>query len=227
MTELSGAATGPDEVFFEDDLEAGAGNWTTETLPADSGTNPWAIIKDSTNNWFCSDEGNVKDQVTRLTAPVVVGAASRLLFRHQVDTESPWDGGVLEYSSDGGTTWFDILAGDGGAIPANSARFLANGYNGNLNNSANPLGGRAAWFGDSGGFLEVEIDLADFNGSNVNFRWRMGCDGSVSDQGWWVDDVRIIAGSDCGGCTLLSLVPLWPDVNILEMLACPLIGNEE
>ena len=156
-TEISAAATGPDEVFFEDDIEGGAGNWTTETLPADSGTDPWSIIKDSTNNWFCSDEVDVKDQVTRLTDPVAVGAASRLLFRHQVDTENNWDGGVLEYSSDGGTTWFDILAGDGGGIPANPDRFLSNGYNGNLNSSANPLGGRAAWFGNSGGFVEVEI----------------------------------------------------------------------
>jgi len=225
--ERSGAATGPDEIFFEDDIEGGAGNWTTETLPGDTGTSPWSIVKGDTNNWFCLDEAVVKDQVTRLTNPVAVGAASRLLFRHQVNTETNWDGGVLEYSTNGGTTWFDILAGDGGSIPANAGRFLANGYNGTLNNSLNPLGGRPAWFGNSNGYKVVEVDLADFNGFNVHLRWRLGCDASQARPGWWVDDIRIIAGSECGGCTLLGLVPFWPEVNILEMLACPLIGNEE
>ena len=39
-----------------------------------------------------------------------------------------WDGGRLEFSIDDGATWHDVLAGDGGAIPAGPDRFVRGGY---------------------------------------------------------------------------------------------------
>jgi hypothetical protein len=193
--ELPGVATGPDTEVFADDIESGGANWTTAAGPGDTGTSPWSIVDtDShspTHSWFVSDEPVVKDQLLITSTAIAVPVGPSVLeFWHHYDTESNWDGAVLEYSTDGGATWLDILDG-------NPDRFLEGGYVSALNNSSNPLGGRDAWHGDSGGFVRTQVDASDFSGQNVLFRWRMGCDSSVSDVGWWVDDVRVFFGSEC------------------------------
>ena len=65
----------------------------------------------------------------------------------QQNTEATFDGYVVEYSLDGGTTWSDILAAQG-TVPANPNRFLLNPYNSTLSTGFNnPLPGRRAWSG--------------------------------------------------------------------------------
>mgnify|MGYP000532499375 CR=1 FL=1 len=44
---------------------------------------------------------------------------------------------------------------------------------------------------DSGGWRSVEADLATLAGEDVGFRWRFATDTSVSDEGWYVDDVVV------------------------------------
>ncbi len=198
-TEGSAAPFGPDLEAFFDDMESGSADWTTTGT---SGT-PWAQVStmahSGTTSWFTADEPSAKDQRVEQIADVAipVGGAT-LSFWHRYNTENNWDGGVLEFSTDGGTTWFDILDGDGAAISPNSGRFLQGAYPDSLNTSAtNPLSGRPAWNGDNSLFEQVQVDLADFAGTNVRFRWRLGCDGSISVQGWWVDDVRIATRTMC------------------------------
>jgi hypothetical protein len=43
----------------------------------------------------------------------------------------------------------------------------------------------------------VTADLADFAGSSLHLRWRIGTDSSQAAAGWWVDDVRVFVGSAC------------------------------
>lgn len=201
LEELSAMATGPDTLFFADDMESGPDNWTTNG----TGGSAWTLTTTSSHSptyaWFCADENFVKDQrlVTAAAADLTTVPSGRLLFWHRYGLESNWDGGVLEYSVDAGTSWHDILAGDGGMIPANPDRFLQGGYTGALNSSGNPLGGRQAWSGAALTWGEVIVDLTDFAGEMVLLRWRLGCDSSVSDVGWWVDDVSVLQGSECTG----------------------------
>ncbi len=197
VEELSSFAAGPDTELFADDVESGGADWTTDAGPDDTGRDPWSIVDDASNSpthsWFVSDENSVKDQRLVTAAAISVPAGPSVLeFWHDHDTETNWDGGVLEFSTDGGTTWLDILDGGPG-------RFLEGGYVSSLNagTSANPLAGRDAWHGNSGGWGRVQVDVSDFAGQDVLFRWRMGCDGSVSAVGWWVDDVRVFFGSEC------------------------------
>jgi hypothetical protein len=94
---------------------------------------------------------------------------------------SSYDGAVLEISTDGGTTWDD--AGD---------HILTNGYNGTVSTCCgNPLSGRQGWVGDLGEWTEVTVDLSAFAGQPVTFRWRMGTDSSITDTGWFIDDVTV------------------------------------
>jgi hypothetical protein len=45
--------------------------------------------------------------------------------------------------------------------------------------------------GDLATWTKVEVDLNSFAGQEVQIRWRIGCDSSVSDVGWYIDDVQV------------------------------------
>ena len=78
------------------------------------------------------------------SAPIAItSAGTRLSFRNLFNTQSGFDGLVLEISIAGGA-FQDILAAGG--------TFASGGYNTTLPTTfSNPLGGRMAWTGLSGG----------------------------------------------------------------------------
>ncbi|HNO31797.1 MAG TPA: M4 family metallopeptidase, partial [Anaerolineales bacterium] len=109
-----------------------------------------------------------------------------LRFNHAYGFENTgvnyYDGGVLEYSINNGANWADANSLiDSGAYD----------YNGTISNSFdNPLKGRAAFVGDSHGFISSRLNLTPLLGKSVLFRWRMGTDFIGYDWGWWVDDIE-------------------------------------
>lgn len=200
----SGWTTGPGEIHFSDSVEDGTdGWWTDRGSSADPGTEPWGVVEDAAHtgyrSWFCRDEPRVKDQVVGLTEEFQIADATTVLaFAHLFDLEPFWDGGRLEVSTDGGSSWRDILDGDGSTVAPNPARFLAGGYTGFISpGTGNPLAGAAAWTGFDVGWTTTVVDLADFVGLGVRFRWRLGCDQSDARVGWWLDDVELRTTSRC------------------------------
>ena len=199
-------------IALDDDVESGPGGWTVVTVQDPGGGPNWGIVSDPgtsspTHAWFTADEAGVKDD--RLEAgPFALGGGSPVLsFWHHFETETGYDGGVLEVSTDG-STWADVAAAGG--------VFLAGGYNDTLSTGfSNPLPGRDAWSG-TGSLQQVQVDLTALAGGDLWLRFRFGCDSSVSDEGWWVDDIRIetsapgdtLFGDDfeSGGCGAWSLV---------------------
>ena len=90
-----------------------------------------------------------------------------------------------------GTTWQDVTA---------VGAFVEGDYNDTLSSyGSNPLAGRDAWAGSSGGFVHTVADLSALAGSQMWFRFRLGCDGSVSGAGWWVDDIQLETTTTCSG----------------------------
>ena len=83
---------------------------------------------------------------------------------------------------------------------AQSLRFLTGGYD-SVIAADHPdvhFRNRPAWGGTKRlEFTLVRVDLADFAGRTVSFRWRIRCDAAVNLGGWWVDDVRLFFGTDC------------------------------
>ncbi|MEJ7847817.1 MAG: M36 family metallopeptidase [Pyrinomonadaceae bacterium] len=134
---------------------------------------------------------------TDLTSPrvTVTSASAAVTFRNQFNTELAWDGGVLEISISEGP-FQDILASGGS--------FTSNGYNGSLGGGANnPIAGRAAWTGNSGGYVTTTAQLpAAANGRIVQLRWRFGSDdntvGTGADPGWNVDGISLTGASFIG-----------------------------
>ena len=136
------------------------------------------------NAAFAADPGFITDnQLT--TPPIPISSPdARLSFRHSYDTEAGYDGGVLEISINGGG-FVDILStGDA---------FITNGYNGTISAYyQNPLAGRAAWTGNSGGFVTSVVALpAGLAGQSIQLRWRLGSDTSAGATGWYVDTISL------------------------------------
>ena len=149
------------------------------------------------NNAFITDTAIVSDKVLDRAGVVVSSTAPVLSFRNNFDTEfsdgTYWDGGVLEVSSpniNGGafTDVTDALVG---------GSFVTGDYTGSIDTTANnPLAGRMAWSGPSGGYIDTVINLGpNLAGHTVVLRWRMGTDEAVGAPGWRIDTLSIVGAS--------------------------------
>jgi hypothetical protein len=172
--------------IFSDDVEDGEDAWD---VAAGTGTANWSVV--STNSysgssaWYARNVTSSSDQRLILVEPLVLDGPATLRFRHSYQTESTWDGGVVEVSVNGGS-WMDL-----------GSRMIRNGYSGSIRSSAtgNPLAGRQAFTGSSNGWVLTEIDLSSYAGSQVAFRFRMGTDSSIgypTYEGWYVDDIEVV-----------------------------------
>ncbi len=173
------------DAIFSDNIESGSAKWTSGAI---AGTSQWAVstaqAHSPTHSWFSPDQGSTTDTYLRLANPVSVGAGSTLTFWHMYWFEgTSYDGSVLEISINGGTSWSDL-----------GAAITSGGYNGTISTCcSNPLGGRQAWTGDLTTWTQVTVNLNAYAGQNILLRWRLGTDSSVSDTGWYIDDVQITA----------------------------------
>jgi hypothetical protein len=95
---------------------------------------------------------------------------------------------VLEISVNGGA-FQDILAAGG--------IFFGGGYTDTLSTCcSNPLSGRQAWSGNSGGFVETSVVLPPAAiGGTVRFRFRTGTDTGGAGAGWFIDNLAL-GGND-------------------------------
>jgi hypothetical protein len=137
------------------------------------------------NAAFVDDPATISDKqlLSPNIASVCDGGAVRVSFRNNFDLQDGFDGGVLEVSYDDGLTFQDVLA---------VGTFVVGGYSGTVNSCCgNPLAGRQAWTGNSGGFIDSIVSLPAGCIHQIILRWRMGSDSSVSGKGWRIDNVAI------------------------------------
>ncbi|HEY5984310.1 MAG TPA: M4 family metallopeptidase, partial [Anaerolineales bacterium] len=179
---------------FYDGLESGSANWTFATtgsatrwqydMPPEFGS----YAHSGLHFLFANDYPAGTSDATATLGTVLIPSNAYLHFAHSYGFEfytSPpyagyWDGGVLEYSANGGP-WTDA-----------GSLMQVNGYDQTLvAGSGNPLQGRQAFAGESHGYISTRVNLSSLAGQNVRFRWRMGLDSVGYDYGWWLDDVRI------------------------------------
>ncbi|HXD08794.1 MAG TPA: M4 family metallopeptidase, partial [Anaerolineales bacterium] len=192
----------PPSPVFSDNLESGTGNWVFGAL---MGTTRWQydspdgpFAHSGSHSLYAADSpADVTDTFARLKNPVLIPPQAFLHFDHAFGFEdiapTAYDGGILEYSTDGGSAWQSA-----------GPLFINNGYNGSIKpDELNPLAGKSAFVMDSHGYISSRLNLQSLANQSVLFRWRMGLDPFVSDVGWWVDDVQIYT---CGA--------LNPNVNI-------------
>jgi Zn-dependent metalloprotease len=194
---VCGQGGSPVPAFFDDFDSPADTDWKLEPSPEESvfffspetaeelGFDA-TYAKTGTGNIWGFDAGEVTDSEIAMRNSVTVPSGGRMYFDHAHGFETgegiDYDGGVIEYSTDGGAHWTDagslIEAGDdyGGTI---------------FTGAANPLSGRPAFVGDSTGYGSTRLNLSSLAGKQVRFRFRIGTDEAQEDYGWFIDDVEI------------------------------------
>lgn len=137
-------------------------------------------------------------------------------FRFEASTQGYWDGGLLDFSIDGGATWQDV------------SDLADPGYIGEIRTgAANPLAERMAWVDRNPSWPDVDRVTLEFgtalSGQTVHFRFRQGLDyGLYYTVGWEIDEIVVegaatppfsTLSSNAVGCAPPPLPdggPLWP-----------------
>ena len=176
-------------IVLSEDFEGAAPAWGPE---GGSGNASWAITGSFPFAGTMALQGLTPADVAvdhRYVSPVVnlpsVGNGLTLSFQSRQQMEPRgggcWDGGFIEVSTDGGTTYTQITAG-----------LLTDPYQGPLGNG-NLAAPKPAWCGDPQAYLKSVIDLTPYAGmSNVRFRFHVTSDTSVRRaEGWNIDNVEI------------------------------------
>lgn len=162
------------------DFENGGGNWKDSTL---SGT----VI-----NWFASS----KNKYQGAKSYFITNAASKsdkvlmklfdlnssnphLIFYHLYNSETDWDGGVVEIYNNG--NWEDL-----------GSFMIENAYNKSISvNPESSISGRMAFTGNSNKFIRTVVDLSSFKGQKTRIRFRFVSDGAQGGEGWYIDDITL------------------------------------
>ena len=156
------------------------------------------------NNAFVANPGFTGDN--NLTSPeFVYQTGDQIAFSNNYNTEPTYDGGVLEISINGGS--FDDILAAGGS-------FVEGGYNGTISTiDTNPLAGRPAWTGNSGGYITTTVILPDSGaGQPVRLRWREGTDSIIAATGWRIDEILT---SIQGGGSAPNVAPVLIDTSVV------------
>jgi hypothetical protein len=170
------------------DFENGAQGWTSQ------GTgNTWALSTQrshsGTTSYFAVDPTTVSDQ--ELITPEVFLPDGNSLYTLQfwnfqtMEARAAgrcWDGGLLEVSTDDGLNW----------TPITTDKMLTDPYDGDISS----LPGTNGWCGDPQDWLNSIVDINDFAGQSVRFRFRLNSDTSVGREGWYIDDFVIQSCTD-------------------------------
>ncbi|MGE3686242.1 MAG: M4 family metallopeptidase, partial [Acidimicrobiia bacterium] len=182
---------------FSDDFEA-AGPWSTSSS---TGSGLWVYTDGSSQSGVRSIAGiNLAVQATtevHMSAPVTIPAGPTYLrFDHSFSFDAEivsnnqasnryWDGGIVQYSTNGGGSWSNITA-----LPSVDA---INGYNATLRitGNTNTLAGGPAFAGNSPGYQTTRYTISALAGQTAQFRFLIGSDSFVGYPGWFIDDLSI------------------------------------
>ena len=203
---------------YLEDFESGAGGWAAgginstwvRGLPAKntiigaaSGTKAWVTGGLGTGDYLDNDNSWVKGpcfDFSGLTDPWIG-------LDIWWNSENSWDGAALQASSDFGTTWLTIGTYNN---PYNWYNDFS--IDGNPGGQQNGWTGRASEGNGSNGYVFAKHEMYLFAGeSSVMIRVAFGSDGSVTDDGFAFDNVRIsnapttALGADTAACDSVLL----------------------
>jgi hypothetical protein len=143
-------------------------------IGAHSGSRVWGTVLGA-NYATCADYRLDLPPIS-LSPYVVADLRVWMSFR----SENGHDGGNVQISTDGGTSW-TVLQPQGG-------------YNGTLSGSCNILAGQPGFTGNSLGWAERKFPLDAYVGRWVRLRFHFASDSGTQGLGWYLDDL-VVEGS--------------------------------
>ncbi len=180
--------------IFYDGLEAGDRNWAPESSTLTPNGGFWTV---DANNAVDSYRGASHLLVGDATAgktdtrmPVVFAmrvptTQPVLRFYHKHTTETSFDGGMVEVSTNNGTTWTDVGAG-----------IFRNPYRGPIAYGVLAIPNLRAFSGAASTYRGSYVDLSAYAGQNIKFRFRFVADSTqpanFASSFWRVDDIMLM-----------------------------------
>ena len=206
---------GTQETFYTEDFNSTALNAVPSGFTESSALTEakWRTVNTSnptsSNTAFApgkSNSGSVNSAYLQTPTIHSIIPHTQLRFDHSYDTETNYDGGVLEISTDNGGSWQEWTAAGG--------TYTQHGYSDTIaSDDTNPLKGQAAWTGNSGGFVTT---IAQFppgaEGLSVQLRWHMSNDQWAESVGWFLDNIRITRPTCCA-----TMIPTL-DLTVIDSL---------
>ncbi|MEO6772694.1 MAG: M36 family metallopeptidase [Kofleriaceae bacterium] len=171
-----------------DTFDARSSVWTA----AGTATTAWTHVRETALDgaWHGDDLASLGD--VQLTSPPLIASATdpvTVTFDHTYDFElsdAAYDGGVIELSTDNGTTWADVTTLTG-VTPGYTAAITTT--------SNNPIGGRQAFTGKNPANPATDpVTLAfgtQLAGQTFLLRFRIGSDEASGAGGWTIDNVAV------------------------------------
>lgn len=167
----------------DDDIST---NWGIDLTGTDS---PWIPStrnpRSGTTSWYAQEAEADTDQRLLFGPFTVAGDVPVFRFWHDIRTQLSFDGGFIEISNNGGASWSRV-----------DNKFIKGGYSGPLAYDAIPIPSLLAFSGNSGGYVDAYIDMADYAGQEVTVRFRYGSDDTVistaENPGWFIDDAELM-----------------------------------
>ena len=157
--------------------------WTITVNPTSSPK--WAVTTTSfhsaPNSYTDSPVGQYVNNATvtmTLTNPINLSSYSnpKLSFWTKWDIENNWDCGQVKISTNNGSTWTNLqglytnpASGQGAQVPA----------------------GQPVYDGTQTNWVQEEINLTGLTSAQSKLRFELKTDGSVTKDGWYVDDISI------------------------------------
>jgi bacillolysin len=174
--------------LFSDDFEAGMGQWlATAAIDGDTVWGSASGYATSGTQLIYGNPGADRSDESieqKLDVALPAGRESYLWFAHAFELESPnYDGGLVEYSIDGGSSWHDA----GSLIDSGKS------YTGRISTASDsPEPGSRAFIDLSHGYVSSRVNLSTVAGENIRLRFRLVTDtGNAGPLGWTIDDVSL------------------------------------
>jgi hypothetical protein len=191
-----------DVTGFFDDMEGGADRWTHQvvtpgyvdqwhqsTQRAHSGSTSWKFGDEGEGNYADGADGGL------ISPPFLLAPSSKFSFWHWMDAEietetTAWDGAIVMLSVDN-ADWVQITPVGGYPYTVTP-------------NPASPFAARTPCLSGSHDWTSVRFDLSGYEGL-AQVMFRFGSDSYVTEEGWYIDDLRVEECGDCNGDGQISI----------------------
>jgi immune inhibitor A len=139
------------------------------------------------NAWWSNNDQDYGDQRLTRTIDVPTGSDVRFWSWDDYTIEELWDYGFIEASTDGGSTWTQLVVRDeaGNEVSTNDDP------NGRLVDFGNLKNGLT---GDTGGYRHDWVDLTPYAGKSIQLRLHYLTDAAFQERGWFADDFSLTNG---------------------------------
>lgn len=188
-----------ERILALNDNASNLNNWTSSgqwgTTNSKFVSTPTSFTDSPSGNYLSNTTATLtlNDNISLVDA---IGA--ELEFATQWNIETDWDYGQVLISTNNGVIWFPL-----------------SGLYTNLGTGTFQPNGQPLYDGVQSSWVNERINLSNFIGQNIKIRFLLRSDGSVNQDGWYVDDIKLSVYSSIIPVELTSFVASVSDNDVI------------